>query len=172
MSYQLPFIPQGDSISIWKPPARLKVAVSGYFNVLHNGHLDLFELAAKLGDLYVVVNNDEQVRLKGTVPFYNESIRLRIVKSLRMVTDAFLSIDTEDTSITKTLREVKPQLFINSGDRQQGNLNEKELAACKEIGCEYMCLLQDKVESSSQIIQNAIDWYWQSQVKGVRIVKT
>lgn len=38
-----------------------RVIVSGYFNPLHGGHLDMIEAAAKLGDyLIVVVNNDVQ----------------------------------------------------------------------------------------------------------------
>ena len=39
--------------------------VSGYFNPLHGGHLDMIEAAAKMGDyLIVVVNNDKQQLLK------------------------------------------------------------------------------------------------------------
>ena len=39
----------------------LIVAVSGYFDPLHVGHLEYFKLAKQLGDkLYVIVNNDVQ----------------------------------------------------------------------------------------------------------------
>ena len=40
-----------------------KVAVSGYFNPLHIGHIRLLKEANKLGDyLVVILNNDEQVK--------------------------------------------------------------------------------------------------------------
>jgi cytidyltransferase-like protein len=57
------------------------VIISGYFNPLHVGHLDYIESAKKLGDsLIVIVNNEAQVELKGSVPFMTEEDRLRIVK--------------------------------------------------------------------------------------------
>jgi cytidyltransferase-like protein len=41
------------------------VITSGYFNPLHPGHLECLELCRELGDeLWVIVNNDQQVRLK------------------------------------------------------------------------------------------------------------
>ena len=37
------------------------VIVSGYFNPLHGGHIDMIEAAAAMGDkLIVIVNNDKQ----------------------------------------------------------------------------------------------------------------
>ena len=36
------------------------VIVSGYFNPLHGGHIDMIEAAAKMGEsLIVIVNNDK-----------------------------------------------------------------------------------------------------------------
>ncbi len=43
----------------------IRVAVSGYFDPIHIGHLDYLELAKKLGDkLVVIVNNNHQCKLK------------------------------------------------------------------------------------------------------------
>lgn len=37
------------------------IIVSGFFNPLHGGHLDMIEAAAEMGDrLVVIVNNDIQ----------------------------------------------------------------------------------------------------------------
>ena len=53
------------------------VAVSGYFNPLHVGHLEMIQKAKNLGDkLVAIINNDIQVGLKGSVPFMSESDRL------------------------------------------------------------------------------------------------
>ena len=39
--------------------------VSGYFDPLHVGHLEYLRMASQLGDtLLVIVNNDEQAKLK------------------------------------------------------------------------------------------------------------
>jgi D-beta-D-heptose 7-phosphate kinase/D-beta-D-heptose 1-phosphate adenosyltransferase len=46
-----------------KPKA---IIVSGYFNPLHKGHLELFEKAKEAGNqLWVIVNSDFQRELKG-----------------------------------------------------------------------------------------------------------
>ena len=54
--------------------------VSGYFNPLHTGHLDYIQSAISHCDrLYVIVNNDQQVKMKGSKPFLDAKSRLRIV---------------------------------------------------------------------------------------------
>ena len=69
------------------------VAASGYFDPLHVGHIEYLEEAKKLGDkLIVIVNNDEQAGLKKGKPFMSQEDRLKIVKSLRCVDEAFISI--------------------------------------------------------------------------------
>ena len=43
------------------------IIVSGYFNPIHKGHLELFELAKQNADkLWVIVNSDKQRELKGS----------------------------------------------------------------------------------------------------------
>ena len=59
------------------------VVVSGYFNPLHKGHIDLFKEAKKLGDkLIVIINNDKQVEIKGSKKFMDEKERKYIVESI------------------------------------------------------------------------------------------
>ena len=46
------------------------IAVSGYFDPIHVGHLDYLEMSKKLGDkLIVIVNNNNQCVLKKGKPF-------------------------------------------------------------------------------------------------------
>ena len=43
-----------------------KVAISGYFDPIHVGHLEYIELSKKFGDyLIVIINNNNQKRFKG-----------------------------------------------------------------------------------------------------------
>ena len=60
------------------------IVVSGYFNPVHKGHIDLFNKAKTHGDkLWVIVNSDLQRELKGSKSFMNEGERLLIVSSLK-----------------------------------------------------------------------------------------
>ena len=46
--------------------------VSLYANPIHCGHLDYIEAAVKMGNYVIaIVNNDHQVKLKGSQPFMN-----------------------------------------------------------------------------------------------------
>jgi D-beta-D-heptose 7-phosphate kinase/D-beta-D-heptose 1-phosphate adenosyltransferase len=131
------------------------VAVSGYFNPLHVGHLEMIELAKSLGDyLVVILNNDEQVKLKGSVPFMPEEDRMKIIQSLKWVDEVFLSID-KDMSVCKSLRAVKPQIFANGGDRHQGEIPES--AVCRELNIKMIDGLGSKIRASSLLIKEAIE---------------
>ena len=55
-----------------KRAKRTAVIVSGYFNPVHKGHIELFENAKALGDvLIVIVNSDHQRELKGSKKLLN-----------------------------------------------------------------------------------------------------
>ena len=132
---------------------KVVVAVSGYFNPLHIGHLEMIEKAKKLGDyLVVIVNNDYQVSLKGSVPFMSEQDRLRIVNALRDVDEIFLSVD-EDLSVRHSLKKVSPDIFAQGGDRHEGNIPEAEI--CKKFKIKMVDGLGKKIRSSSVLIKNA-----------------
>ena len=84
-----------------KPKA---IIVSGYFNPLHKGHLELFEKAKAKGDaLWVIVNSDLQRELKKSKAFMDEDERLIIVKAIGIVDKALISIDKDKTQC-ETLR--------------------------------------------------------------------
>lgn len=138
-----------------KSPRKLiTVAVSGYFNPLHIGHLDMIEKAKKLGDrLVVIVNNDIQVKVKGSVPFMNQSDRLRIIRSLRAVDETFLSID-RDKTVCRSLAKIKPDIFANGGDRKSLN-DVPEFAVCQKLGISMVDGLGRKIRASSEIIKKA-----------------
>ena len=59
------------------------VIVSGYFDPLHVGHLDMMDEALEYGDhIWVIVNNDRQAELKKRKAFMPEKERLRNLYSL------------------------------------------------------------------------------------------
>lgn len=131
------------------------VAVSGYFNPLHVGHLRFIHAASQLGDrLVVIVNNDRQVALKGSCPFMPEEDRLAIVAALRDVDRAVLSIDA-DRSVRATLEALRPDVFANGGDADEASCLEQEV--CDRLGIRTVFGVggREKVESSSRLIGRA-----------------
>lgn len=132
------------------------VAVSGYFNPLHVGHLDMIEKAKKLGDkLIVIVNNDYQVKLKGSVPFMTLADRVRIIGALRAVDEVFVSID-RDKTVCKSLAKVRPDIFANGGDRHTIN-DVPEYPVCQKLGISMVDGLGRKIRASSELIKKAAE---------------
>ncbi len=131
-----------------------KVAVSGYFNPLHIGHIRLLKEAKELGDyLVVILNNDQQVKLKGSIPFMKIADRKEIVESLKYVDEVFISID-KDKSISQSLTQVKPDIFANGGDRHQEEIPEAKV--CQAYNIKMVDNVGgQKIRSSSSLIKEA-----------------
>jgi len=136
---------------------------------LHTGHLDYIESANRNCDLlYVIVNSDEQVKIKGSEPFMDEESRLRIVKALQSVNRALIAKD-DDGTVVKSVEWiynwnrndpfVDSFVFMNGGDRVVGNTPEEEY--CRENGIETLYNIGGgKTESSSRLIEK-------SKIRGV-----
>ncbi|HSW37834.1 MAG TPA: adenylyltransferase/cytidyltransferase family protein [Candidatus Saccharimonadales bacterium] len=140
-----------------------RVIVSGYFNPLHGGHLDMIEAAKALGDyLIVVVNNDKAQMLKKGKVILDEKNRMRLAESLKLVDEVILSID-EDLGQARTLRKIRAMypddelIFANGGDRDPNkhDLPENETKAC--VDCNIKTVFGvgshevEKRDSSSRI---------------------
>ena len=138
-----------------KPKA---IIVSGYFNPLHKGHLELFEKAKASGDqLWVIVNSDLQRELKGSKEFMQEEERLIIVSAIGIVDKAIVSIDKDKTQ-RATLTYLADKYssgyelyFANGGD--QNNDSIPEVPICKEVGIGLLEGLGDKIQSSSWLLK-------------------
>jgi len=126
-----------------------KIAISGYFDPIHVGHVEYINNAKKLGDwLVVIVNNNKQCALKKGKHFMDEKDRVLIVKNIKAVDEVFLSID-DDKTVCKSLKEVNPDVFANGGDRK--NYEIPESIVCKENNIEIIDGLGDKIRSSSDL---------------------
>ena len=136
---------------------REAVIVSGYFNPIHVGHLELFEKASSEGNfLIVIVNSDLQRELKGSKEFMSEDERLKIIQSIKGVGMALISVDKDSTQ-NQTLRLLHDRFgdtwdlnFANGGD--QNNNTIPEGLVCNELGITLIDGLGDKIQSSSWLL--------------------
>jgi len=140
-------------LEFWKTMIKdknnIRVAVSGYFDPLHVGHLEYLKMAKNLGDhLIVIVNNNHQCKLKKGKPFMDEADRVQIVKELKDVDDVFLSIDLDKT-VCRSLEEIKPDVFANGGDRSTNEVPETKI--CEKYNIKMIDGLGDKIRSSSTL---------------------
>tara|TARA_Y100000994_G_C15580361_1_gene396285 strand:- start:431 stop:835 length:405 start_codon:yes stop_codon:yes gene_type:complete len=125
------------------------VAISGYFDPIHVGHLEYIELSKRMGDyLVVIVNNNHQCKLKKGKHFMDERDRIKIVESIKGVDEVFLSIDSDKT-VCKSLEKIKPDIFTNGGDRHNQEIPES--IVCKKYGIELLDGMGEKIRSSSDL---------------------
>lgn len=127
------------------------VITSGYFNPIHPGHIECFELCKELGDeLRVIVNNDAQARAKtgSDELFQDQEYRIKVVSAMKMVDRVMLAVDTVDVVndplvgickslyvihdiIKKTYGPDTKIIFGKGGDRFAGNIPEVQV--CQEL---------------------------------------
>lgn len=140
-----------------------RVIVSGFFNPLHGGHLDLIEGAKKLGDwLIVIVNNDIHQEIKKGKIILTEDNRARVMRALRDVDEVVIGIDKAHPNYpsTDTLAMLADKyqgdelIFANGGDRAgTTRIPGPEADMCDKKGIKMVFGVGKKVESSSRINQ-------------------
>ena len=133
------------------------IIVSGYFNPLHKGHLELFNKAKEVGDLLIViVNNDKKREMKGSKFFMDEEERIQIIRALSIVDMAWISVD-EDSTQNATLKVMVDKFygsmklaFANGGDQNNDTIPEANI--CRQYDIELIDGLGDKIQSSSWLL--------------------
>lgn len=142
---------------IWQ---KTVVITSGYFNPLHPGHIECFELCKTLGDeLRVIVNNDRQAKLKtgSDELFQDEEYRIKVVSALKMVDRVMIATDT-DGSVCASIKKITGLIRAHHGpdvriifwkwwDRFTENI--PEVAVCRDLGIQIVDWLWAKIDNSS-----------------------
>lgn len=112
-----------------------KIFVSGCYDMLHSGHVAFFEEAASHGDLYVGIGSDKTIEgLKARKTINTDEERLYMVKSLKMVKEAWINSGSGLLDFENELRELKPDLFFVNED---GYTPDKK-KLCDELGIELI----------------------------------
>ena len=104
------------TLAEWHASGRRVVFTNGVFDLLHRGHIEYLEDAARLGDHLVVgVNDDASVRrLKGPErPLVPEQERVELLEALACVDCVVLF--GEDTP-ERLIGDVAPDVLVKGGD--------------------------------------------------------
>jgi cytidyltransferase-like protein len=119
-------------------PARKKVLVTGCYDWFHSGHVRFFEEVSALGDLYVVVGHNANVRLlKGEGhPLFPQDERRYMVQSIRFVRQALVSSGTGWMDAEPEIELIKPDVYAVNED---GDKPEKR-EFCRQHGLQYAVL--------------------------------
>lgn len=130
------------------------VCISGGFDPIHDGHLDMIEAASLCGEVHVILNSDEWLTRKKGFVFLPWKTRARLLYSMKNVANVHF-VDDSDNTVCATLKKIHPDYFANGGDRTDTNTPEKEL--CEQMGIKMLWGVGGgKTDSSSDIARRAV----------------
>ena len=141
------------------------VAISGGFDPVHIGHVELMQEAKALGGrLVVILNNDNWLKKKKGFAFMPETERKVIIQAIRYVDEVVITSHPEnpdDMSVSAELETIKPNIFANGGDRNEKDAANpasslyKDIKTCERLGIQivYNVGKSGKIQSSSELVK-------------------
>jgi len=119
---------------------RPKVLVTGCYDWFHSGHVRFFEEVSRLGELYVVVGHDDNIRLlKGEGhPMFPADQRRYIVGAVKYVYEASVSTGHGWLDAEPEIERIRPDIYAVNED---GDRPEKR-QYCQSHGIEYRVLMR------------------------------
>jgi cytidyltransferase-like protein len=117
---------------------RKKVVVTGSYDWFHSGHVRFFEEASTLGELYVVVGHDANLRLlKGEGhPLLPQEERRYLAGSIKYVKQALISTGEGWLDAGPEIQRLKPDIYAVNEDGDRGGKREY----CDQHGIQYLVL--------------------------------
>lgn len=127
--------------------------VSGGFDPLHIGHVKLIESAAHYGEVWVALNSDEWLYRKKGFFFMGWEERCAILKAMKFVAQV-VPVNDADGTVCDALRNIRPNIFANGGDRHHPNIAEASI--CRSHNIEQIFNVGGgKIQSSSSLVRAA-----------------
>jgi cytidyltransferase-like protein len=111
-------------------PGRKKIIVTGSFDWFHSGHVRFLEEVSTLGDLFVVVGHDANIRL------LTEAERRYVVGSIKFVKQALISSGKGWLDAEPEIKRVHPDIYAVNEDGDKGGKREY----CEKLGIQYLVL--------------------------------
>jgi D-beta-D-heptose 7-phosphate kinase/D-beta-D-heptose 1-phosphate adenosyltransferase len=115
-----------DEVQKLKKAGKKIVFTNGCFDLLHLGHINLFQKAKSLGDILIVaINSDKSLRsLKGPKrPLVKQNDRAKLLLALKSID--FVVVFNEQTP-SEILRELKPDILVKGGDYKLNEIVGRE----------------------------------------------
>jgi cytidyltransferase-like protein len=134
------------------------IIISGGFDPIHSGHIDLISNASKIANVIAILNNDNFLINKKGYIFMNVDERMRIISSITGVDEVFLSIDNDHTvnkSIEYLSKNKNIKYFGNGGDRNFiQDIPESNI--CKKNHIELLFNIGGEKSQSSSSLANSL----------------
>ena len=129
-------------------PGRRKVVVTGCYDWFHSGHVRFTEEASAVGDLYVCLGNDMNIRmLKGEGhPQLPEAERRYVAGSIKFVKQALISSGEGWLDADPEIKKLKPDIYVVNEDGDKGGKREY----CQKLGIEYLVLKRKPAQGLPQ----------------------
>ena len=133
--------------------------VSGGFDPIHEGHIEMIKSSAVASDgVIVLANSDDWLCRKKGKNFHNIKTRICILENLKGVIDV-IEFDDSDNSASDGLRKARAKypndnlVFANGGDRGKDNI--PETPTCRELNIDLAFGVggENKANSSSWILE-------------------
>lgn len=133
--------------------------VSGGFDPIHEGHIEMIKESAYASDgVIVLVNSDDWLSRKKGKNFQSMKTRRTILENLKGVIDV-LEFDDSDNSASEGIREVRAKypeahlVFANGGDRRKDNIPEGPVCQECHVDMAFGVGGDNKANSSSWILE-------------------
>lgn len=123
------------------------VLTTGTFNIVHAGHIELFEFCIQFGKLYVAVNGNDYLTKKYKTKAIPLEYRLKVLSSLKQIDS--LVVFEEDTPCS-IINQVRPDVYVKGPDYRGKNIPEAKVLT--ELGVEFLIQSEEKIMSTSDII--------------------
>ena len=107
-----------------------KVYVVLAADILHEGHINILNKAASLGEITVGLLTDKAIASYKKIPFLNYSQREIILKNLIMVKNV---IPQQTLDHRPNLRKIKPDFIVHGDDWKKGILKKTRLQVINEL---------------------------------------
>ena len=99
-------------------------------DLIHEGHINILENAAKYGKVIVGLLTDEAISVYKPLPLLNYKRRLKIIKSMKYVDSV---VKTTDWDYKKSLNNIKPKYVVHGDDWKFNNQKQVRQNVIKQI---------------------------------------
>ena len=101
-------------------------------DILHHGHINIIEQAAKYGQLTVGLLTDEVIAKNKRVPLLKFDERKRILQSIKGVHEI---IEQDEWSYVNNIKKLKPDFFFHGDDWLEGPLASVKVDVVATLIC-------------------------------------